>query len=170
MTTERTGPIPTRPAPPPATLPATDAYYQPEAAYQPPSGTVVTPVPGGRHVTVRRARVAVTKVDPWSVMKLAFVLTVLMVLVVLAAITILWWVLDASGIFTQLNSSLVTITGSNTVQIQQLFSLGRVLTYSTLVGVIDIVLLTALATLGAFLFNLSTGLVGGVDVVLTETD
>ncbi|MGZ4594585.1 MAG: DUF3566 domain-containing protein [Actinomycetes bacterium] len=142
----------------------------PQQAQQGP-GTVVTPVPGGRQVvTVRRARVAVTRVDPWSVMKLSFVLSLVLVLVVLVAAVILWSVLYASGVFDQLNTTLASITGTDSLRLQELISLNRVLTYGGLVGLIDVVLLTALATLATFLFNLATGLVGGVDVVLTETD
>jgi hypothetical protein len=136
-----------------------------------PPGTLVPPVPAARQiVTVRRARVSLTRIDPWSVMKLAFVLSLALTVVIVVAAAILWWVLSSSGVFDQLNTTLVTVTGTATLRIQDVVSLGRVVGVGTVLGLIDTVLITALATLGAFLFNLSTGLVGGVDVVLTETD
>jgi hypothetical protein len=128
------------------------------------------PPPARTVVTVRRARVALTRIDPWSIMKLAFVLSIALVVVMLVAASVLWLVLDATGVFDQLNTTLVTITGTNDLRLQEIVSLGRVLGIGSVLGVIDIVLLTALSTLAAFLFNLSTGLVGGIDVVLTETD
>jgi hypothetical protein len=114
--------------------------------------------------------VSLTRIDPWSVMKLAFVLSLALTVVVVVAAAILWWVLSSSGVFDQLNTTLVTVTGTASLRIQDVISLGRVVGVGTVLGLIDTVLITALATLAAFLFNLSTGLVGGVDVVLTETD
>jgi hypothetical protein len=138
---------------------------------QAPPGTVVTPVPPGRQVfTVRRARVAVTRIDPWSVMKLSFVLSLALVVIFMVAAALLWWVLNGSGVFDQLNTTLQSVTGTTNLRLQDVASLGRVMGVGGLIGLIDVVLLTALATLAAFLFNLTTGLVGGVDVVLTESD
>jgi hypothetical protein len=132
---------------------------------------LVARTPHGRPpVTIRRARVAVTRVDPWSIMKLSFVLSMALAVVMVVAASLLWWVLSSSGVFDQLNTTLVTVTGTASLRIQDVVSLGRVIGVGSLLGLIDVVLLTALATLAAFLFNLSTGLVGGVDVVLTETD
>lgn len=137
----------------------------------PAAGTVVTPVPPGRQVvTVRRARVAVTRIDPWSVMKLSFVLSLALVVIFMVAAALLWWVLNGSGVFDQLNTTLQSVTGSSSLRLQDLLSLSRVMGVGGLIGLIDVVLLTALATLATFLFNLTTGLVGGVDVVLTESD
>ncbi len=135
------------------------------------AGTVVTPVPVGRQVvTVRRARVAVTRIDPWSVMKLSFVLSLALVVIFMVAAALLWWVLNGSGVFDQLNTTLQSVTGTTNLRLQDIASLSRVMGVGGLIGLIDVVLLTALATLAAFLFNLTTGLVGGVDVVLTESD
>jgi hypothetical protein len=134
-------------------------------------GMVVTPVPPGRQVvTVRRARVAVTRIDPWSVMKLSFVLSLALVVMFMVAAALLWWVLNGSGVFDQLNTTLQSVTGTTNLRLQDIASLSRVMAVGGLIGLIDVVLLTALATLATFLFNLTTGLVGGVDVVLTESD
>ena len=99
--------------------------------------------------------------------------------VIVIATAILWWVLDSSGVFSQISQSIVKVTGSDTgsgnlgdtsFQLVDFVSFGRVMGVATVLVVINTILLTALSTLAAFLFNLSTGLVGGVDVTLTETD
>lgn len=155
---------------PTGTLPAATPAGAVDGASGTP-GTVVTPVPPGRQVvSVRRARVAVTRVDPWSVMKLSFVLSLALVVIFMVAAALLWWVLNGSGVFDQLNTTLQSVTGTTNLRLQDVASLGRVMGIGGLIGLIDVVLLTALATLGAFLFNLTTGLVGGIDVVLTESD
>ena len=144
------------------------------------SSMVVTPAAGGTAVrTVRRAKVSVTRIDPWSVMKISFALWVALGIVIVIATSILWWVLDSAGVFSQVSQSIIKVTGSDTgsgnlnttsFQLVDFVSFGRVMGVTTVLVVINTILLTALATLGAFLFNLSTGLVGGVDVTLTETD
>ena len=142
-------------------------------------GTVVTPSGGPPARTVRRAKVAVTRVDPWSVMKISFSLFVALGIVILVAVALLWWVLDSSGVFDQVSQSILKITGttdtsgnptSGSFQLQNYIGIGRVMGVTTILVVINTILLTALATLGAFLFNLSAGLVGGIDITLTETD
>jgi hypothetical protein len=45
---------------------------------------------------------------------------------------------------------------------------GRVVSLSIVLGVIDIILMTALATLAAFLYNICSALVGGVQLTLTD--
>ncbi len=142
-------------------------------------GALVTPSGGAPVRTVRRARVAVTRVDPWSVMKISFALLSALAIVLLVAVAILWWVLDSSGVFDQVSQSILKVVGTDTgsgnlstgtFQLTNYIGLKPVMEVTTVLVVINTILLTALSTLGAFLFNLSAGLVGGVDVTLTETD
>ena len=46
--------------------------------------------------------------------------------------------------------------------------LPRALAVSTIVAVVDIVLVTALTTLGAFLYNITATLVGGIHLTLAD--
>ena len=50
----------------------------------------------------------------------------------------------------------------------QYFGFGKVLSISLLIGAIDVVLITALSTIGAFLFNLAASLAGGLQVTVAE--
>jgi hypothetical protein len=45
-----------------------------------------------------------------------------------------------------------------------------VLTITSVIAVIDVVLATALATLGSFIYNLSAGMVGGIELTLAEDE
>lgn len=133
-------------------------------------GTVVAPIvnpPPG----IRRARVAVTKVDPWSVMKLAFLLSIALGIVTVIAVALLYSVLAATGTFDALSKTIGNVAGNDTgFNIQDIVSMQLVVQYATVIALIDVVLITALATLAAFLFNLTTGIVGGIDITLTESD
>lgn len=113
------------------------------------------------------------RVDPWSVMKTAFLLAVALGVALFVAVAVLWSVLDAAGVFTAISEVVVDFTSSSTsegVDINQYIELSRVLGFTTLIGVVNVVLITALATLGAFLYNLSASLLGGLELTLAEDD
>jgi hypothetical protein len=126
-----------------------------------------------RTTRVRKARLRLMRVDPWSVMKTAFLLSVAVGITLFIAVAVLWSVLDAAGVFASVGNLVSELTQSETsagVQIEEYIALSRVLGITTLIAVVDVVLLTALATLGAFLYNLSASLLGGLEVTLAEDD
>ncbi|NED95456.1 DUF3566 domain-containing protein [Phytoactinopolyspora alkaliphila] len=122
---------------------------------------------------VRKARLRLVRVDPWSVMKTAFLLSVALGVALFVAVAVLWSVLDAAGVFTSISDIVTDFTASSTsdgIDVDQYVALPRVLGFTTLIGVVNVVLITALATLGAFLYNLSASLLGGLELTLAEDD
>lgn len=122
---------------------------------------------------VRKARLRLLRVDPWSVMKTSFLLAVALGVALFVAVAVLWSMLDALGVFDSIGDLVSTMTASQTsagVDINQYVELSRVLGFTTLVAVINVVLITALCTLGAFLYNLSASLLGGLELTLAEDD
>ncbi|MEP7765354.1 DUF3566 domain-containing protein [Sanguibacter sp. 25GB23B1] len=118
----------------------------------------------------RRVRLAVSRVDPWSVMKLSFLLSIAIGIMIVVASVVFWLVLDGLHVFTDVNDMVVTILGEDTTQtdILQYVELQRFVSLSTIIAVVDVVLLTALSTIGAFLYNVVAALVGGVHLTLTD--
>ncbi|MGW6694321.1 DUF3566 domain-containing protein [Rhodococcus sp. NPDC054953] len=115
-----------------------------------------------------RASVQVRKIDPWSALKVALVLSVAMFFVWMFAIGFLYLVLDGMGVWDRLNNAFTDIISESSDS--GLVTAGQVFGYSALIGGINIVLFTALATVGAFIYNLCTDLVGGVEVTLADRD
>lgn len=130
----------------------------------------VPPRPGARPApgAPRRVRLTVARVDPWSVMKLAFLLSVAIGIAMVVAAGVLWTVLDGMGIFTQVNDFLSQILGAGRFDVNDYIGFGKVVSLGTVIAVVNVVLLTALATLGAFLYNIATNLVGGLHVTLSD--
>ncbi|MEV7607479.1 DUF3566 domain-containing protein [Paenarthrobacter sp. NPDC089322] len=128
---------------------------------------LVKPAPKAK---VRRARLLVSKVDPWSVLKMAFLLSVALGIVTVVAAIVLWTVLDLTGIFNQVDSLLGTLAGSEGggFELKKFASLGQVASFATIIAVVNVVLLTALSMLSAVLYNISATLVGGIGVTLTD--
>ncbi|MEV8020637.1 DUF3566 domain-containing protein [Streptomyces sp. NPDC086554] len=150
--------------------------YHPPQAYQQGSqtGSVRRPRTGARTTPrTRKARLRVAKADPWSVMKVSFLLSIALGICTIVAAAVLWMVMDAMGVFSTVGGTISEATGSNEsngFDLQSFLSLPRVLMFTTIIAVIDVVLATALATLGAFIYNLSAGFVGGVELTLAEDE
>jgi hypothetical protein len=118
----------------------------------------------------RPARLRLTRVDPWSVMKTAFLLSIAFGVVTIVSVLMVWSVLDAAGVWDSINSSVRDIVGAtaNDFNIEDYVGTSRVVGFTMLLAVVDVVLLTAIATLGAFLYNLAAALLGGIEVTLAE--
>jgi hypothetical protein len=126
---------------------------------------------GSRHHGPVRATMQIRRVDPWSVLKVSLVLSAALFFVWMIAVAFLYLVLGGMGVWSKLNSNvgdLLTSTGGSAGG--ELVSSGTIFGGATLIGLVNIVLLTAMATIGAFIYNLTTDVVGGVEVTLADRD
>ncbi|KQR17171.1 hypothetical protein ASF78_07660 [Cellulomonas sp. Leaf334] len=123
----------------------------------------------GSHGAPRRVRLAISRVDPWSVMKLSFLLSVAIGVMIVVAAAVVWFTLNGLQVFTKADDLVTQITGTESgIDILQYVEFQRIISGATLIAVIDVFLLTALATIGAFLYNIVAALVGGVHVTMTD--
>jgi hypothetical protein len=142
------------------------AVQAPGPAARPATGRVPVASSAG---APRRVRLAVSRVDPWSVMKLAFLLSVALGIMLVVAVAVLWFALDSMHVFAQTDTLIREILGTEShVDVLQYVSFGRIISGATLVAVVDVFLLTALSTIGSFLYNITASLVGGVHLTLTD--
>lgn len=117
----------------------------------------------------RRVRLAISRVDPWSVMKLAFLLAVAIAIMTVVATAVFWSVLNSLGVFTTVQDFVKEAVGPQSdVNLTQFVEFPRVISLATLISICNIVLLTAIATIMAFLYNITAALVGGVHMTLTD--
>jgi hypothetical protein len=128
------------------------------------------PATGGMPVNApRKVRLTVARVDPWSVLKLSFLLSVALGVVLVTASVVLWSILDAMGVFATVNNELRSIGSANTkFDINEWVGLGRVVSLTTVIAVVNVLIIMALSTLGAVLYNLASSLVGGLQVTLSD--
>jgi len=114
-------------------------------------------------------RLAVSRIDPWSAMKLGFLLAVAIGIMTVVATAVVWYVLDGMQVFFKIEELFTQIVGTETdVDIRQYVAFGRVISIATLLGVVNVVIITALSTIMAFLYNIVAALVGGVHLTLTD--
>ncbi|MBB6038453.1 hypothetical protein HNR73_006336 [Phytomonospora endophytica] len=118
----------------------------------------------------RRARLHLKRIDPWSVMKFSFAVSLVLFIVLIVATTVLYIALDSMGVFTSLNELVGSLVGSGSGGDGFKFTARGVIGVSALLGVVNMVLFTAMATLGAFIYNVCADLVGGIELTLSEKE
>lgn len=118
----------------------------------------------------RRASLRLVHIEPWSVTRLAFVISVAMMIVSVVAVSIFWIVLDVTGVWGQINDSVTSILSddSGSFDVKDYLGFGRMFGLTLVLSAINVILLTALATIGAHLYNLAAQLLGGVEVTFSD--
>lgn len=130
------------------------------------SRTSSTATAAGRQ---RRARLRLARVDPWSVLLLSLLVSLFLAVVVVVAVVVLYAVLEAAGVPDSINALVAEVTRTpGEAEPAPLLSAGRALRAAGVIAVVDVILLTALATLSAVLYNLCASFTGGLEVTLAE--
>ncbi|ATL64865.1 DUF3566 domain-containing protein [Nocardia terpenica] len=117
-----------------------------------------------------RATVQLRHIDPWSTLKVSLVISVAMFFVWMLAVGFLYIVLSGMGVWDRLNSTFTDMVSDNGSSGSGLIDAGAVFGYAAVIGIINVVLFTALSTVGVFIYNQCTDLVGGIQVTLADPD
>ena len=181
------------PSVPPGSNPATGATPRADMHYSTPGGGLrfdgqQTPptaggpgTPGGPSQTAparpaqpagvsgpRRVRLTISRIDPWSVMKLAFLLAVAIGIMTVVAAAVFWFVVDGLGTFDEIQQFINQVIGTQATNIAEFVAFDRMVSLATLIAIVNIVLMTAIATIIAIIYNITAALVGGVHLTLTD--
>jgi hypothetical protein len=138
-----------------------------------PTTRTVPGAPAARPTTVARPvsrtrKLRVTQLDPWSVAKMSFLLSLAIAIITVVAVLLLWLVLQLGGVFSSLDKAVVDIVGQSSNSITRFFDFGTVLGVCLGLAALDVVLVTAIGTLLALLYNLAASFVGGVQITLSD--
>lgn len=112
----------------------------------------------------RQARVVVRKLGPWSVLKLSFLFYLCVMTVIIGAFVILYAVLDAIGALDSVTRLIRDLFADQTFEIHA----DWLLTRGVLIGFAMVVLWSLINLFVAFLYNLISDIIGGVEVTLSE--
>lgn len=117
-----------------------------------------------------RASMQIRRIDPWSTLKVSLLLSVALFFVWMITVAFLYLVLGGMGVWAKLNSNVGDLLNKASGSSAELVSSGTIFGGAFLIGLVNIVLMTALATIGAFVYNLITDLIGGIEVTLADRD
>jgi hypothetical protein len=124
--------------------------------------------------SARQAHLMVYRFEPWSVMKFSFMISLACFVILFVAVALLYATLSGLGVFDAIQNSLTSVTsGQNNnggINISHWLSASTILSYTALLGVLNVFLITAFATVGSLIYNLTSHLIGGVEVTLRETE
>jgi hypothetical protein len=129
---------------------------------------------GGR--SPRKAHLQISRFEPWSVMKFSFMMSLVSFVVLLVAVVVLYVILSGLGVFDAITNTVNQLTQdqgagkTSTFDAASWFSFSRILGYTVVVGGLNVLLITALATVWSVIYNLAADWVGGVEVTLKEAE
>jgi hypothetical protein len=121
-----------------------------------------------RPVGTRQVRLRLVYVDFWSMVKLSFLIALAGSIVIVVATALVWIILNQTGVFDQVDKLLQDVTGKNNYSIMDQFSLGQVLGFSFVIGILNVVVGTVLGAIVSVLYNLSVRITGGLLVGFTN--
>ncbi|MBA3234046.1 MAG: DUF3566 domain-containing protein [Propionibacteriales bacterium] len=168
---ERSLPVPQTPDSTQSIGPEGPSLTTPGDEGRPAERTDRTASTASRTRTVRRAKLRLVRVDPWSVTKSSFLLSIAFGVMCVVAVFLIFSVMSAAGLWTHINDTIQGVLNQKTDEafdIEDYVGMDRVMGITMLIAVIDVVIITALATLSAFIYNMAASLLGGVEVTLAE--
>jgi len=114
---------------------------------------------------IRRVTRVIRDIDPWSVFKVGLVFHFVAYLIMLVALVLLWSVASATGTIDNIQQFMKSF-GWESFE----FKGGQLFVNVMILGLLGVVLATALWVLAATIFNLITDLVGGIRVTVLEEE
>lgn len=147
--------------------PRSRTTHQP-AARPMPGARDTAPVQDAPRQGSRRVKLTLSQLDPWSVMKLSFLVAIAFGIALVVAVALLWQVVDSIGLWDQANQIASDLNSGKPLPFMEYLEFSKMLSYSVIVAVLNVILITALGTLFAFLYNIVASLLGGLKVTLTD--
>ncbi|MCI9888389.1 DUF3566 domain-containing protein [Micrococcales bacterium 31B] len=155
------------PAPASKAKAATDKSVAAESANVKPAAA--KPVAPKVKVEPRRIRLVLSRVDPWSVMKLSFLLSVVLGIATVVAVAFVYSVLNGMGVFNSVQEFISNVVGSTSeFSILGYVEFSKVISFAVIVAVVNVLIITALSTIGSLCYNIAAALLGGLHVTLTD--
>jgi len=112
------------------------------------------------------------RLDPWTTLKVALIVSIVMFFVWMIAVGLLFALFSSLDVISRINAGWATVTSADatTASTGDLITAGRVFGIAAIIGAINIVVFSALATVASFVYNAAAGMAGGVELTLGERD
>ncbi|MEO6943429.1 MAG: DUF3566 domain-containing protein [Lacisediminihabitans sp.] len=121
-----------------------------------------------RAVQTKQVRLKLVYIDFWSVVKLAFLVTVCLGIVMIVATFLIWMFLDSTSLFDKINTLMQSILDEPAFDVMSIFSLVKVMLFTSIVALLNVVVGTVLGALVAVLYNFTVRITGGILVGFTN--
>jgi hypothetical protein len=113
----------------------------------------------------RRARVVIRRVDPWSVLKVSFVIYLCVMLVLVIAAMLVYFVLGVTGVLDGIGEWMQNFSLAEAgFEFNGFWIFSRLLAF----GAANVIVWSFVNLMGAILYNLVADVVGGIQITLGE--
>ena len=141
----------------------------PSAAATAPHRTESIRRPGKR--APRITTLQLKRLDPWTTLKVSLIVSIVMFFVWMIAVGLLFVLFSSLDVISRINAGWATVTSADVAtSTGDLITAGKVFGIAAVIGAINIVILTALATVASFVYNAAAGMAGGIELTLGERD
>ncbi|MFZ4504818.1 MAG: DUF3566 domain-containing protein [Microbacteriaceae bacterium] len=116
----------------------------------------------------KQVRLRLVRIDVWSAVRNAFVVTLALSTVLLVFNLVTWLLLTVLGVIDIVNTTISDIIGVDFLGLTDLMSFPSMLVFTLLTALVNIVCGTALGALWAVAFNFIARITGGLRVAFTN--
>lgn len=111
------------------------------------------------------------RLDPWTTLKVSLIVSIVMFFVWMIAVGLLYVLFSSLDVISRVNAGWATVTSADAASATgDLITAGGVFGIAAVIGAINIVVISALATVASFVYNAAAGMAGGVELTLGERD
>jgi tetrahydromethanopterin S-methyltransferase subunit E len=122
-----------------------------------------------RAASTKQVRLKLVYIDFWSALKLSFLISVVLGIVLVVVVFLVWSVIASTGIFESVSQLFQDVAGEGSdFRLDSIVGLPQVMGFSIIVALLNVVVLTALGAIAALLYNLSVRITGGLLVGFTN--
>lgn len=122
-----------------------------------------TNVTGATHVRLR-----LVYVDWVSTMKISFLVGIVQAVVIVVATAILHVILVQTGLFSAANAIIGSVVGGSGFDVNNVLSFGQTVAWAAVIGVLNMIVITVLGSIGAIIYNVIAKMTGGIKVGFTD--
>jgi hypothetical protein len=109
----------------------------------------------------KRATMRLVYIDFWSALKMSFLVSIIVAAITVAVGLGVWWLLDRFGVVGTVGNFLEDVAGDQGAALVAGLTFSNVMTFTLVVALLEVIVVSALGAIFAALFNLAVHVVGG---------
>jgi len=109
----------------------------------------------------KRATMRLVYIDFWSALKMSFLLSIIVAAITVVISLLVWSAMDRLGVVASATSFLEDIAGAQGADLVAGLTFQNVMTFTLVVALLEVIVVSALGAIFAALFNLAVHVVGG---------
>jgi hypothetical protein len=118
-------------------------------------------MPSRGKVQKKRARMRLVYIDFWSALKMSFLLSIIVAAITVVISLLMWSLMERFGVVASATAFLEDIAGAQGANLVAGLTFPNVMTFTLVVALLEVIVVSALGAIFAALFNLAVHVVGG---------